>query len=186
MHEESLHRVIRDYLTGEELEETSYEEFRQALARLMVEEKGYPKESLTAKVGVCFPVEGQEYTRMVDLVARSALGRPLLLVIFCSGEPGSYLREAVAAARLHHPPVPLALTTDTKSAELVAAATGQSLATGLRAIPRYEDLAELAATHPITDLSSQRAEREGRILYTYSEMLSGGCCTGACRPKAKN
>ena len=60
MHEESLGNVIRDYLTGEELVETSYEEFRQALARMLVEEKGYPKDRLTPKVGVCFPVDGHE------------------------------------------------------------------------------------------------------------------------------
>ena len=81
MHEESLGSVIRDYLTGEELAETSYEEFRQALARMLVEELGYPKAALAAKVGVCFPVDGREYTRMVDLVAFGPDGAPLLLVV---------------------------------------------------------------------------------------------------------
>lgn len=185
MHEESLHRVIRDYLTGEELEETSYEEFRQALARLLVEERGYPKDSLTAKVGLCFPAQGREYTRLIDLLVKSQAGLPLMLVIFCSGEPGSYLREAVAAARLHCPPVPLALTTDTKTAELVACATGQSLGSGLRAIPYYQDLPDLAAKHPLAPLNPQQTDREQRILHTYSELLAS-CCPGTCRPKAKN
>ncbi|MFZ5425821.1 MAG: type I restriction endonuclease subunit R [Thermodesulfobacteriota bacterium] len=186
MHEESLGTVIRDYLTGEELEETSYEEFRQALARLLVEEKGYPKGSLVPKTGVCFPVDGRDYTRMVDLTALGPDGAPLMLVIFCSGEPGTYVREAVAAARLHTPPVPLALTTDTKSAVLAAAASGDALGSGLRAIPHYPDLPALAASHPAPVLSPDRAEREGRILYAYSEMLSGGCCQGACRPKPRS
>ncbi len=185
MHEESLGTVIRDYLTGEELEETSYEIYRQALARLLVEERGYPLQSVTAKAGVCFPIDGQEYTRMVDLVASDAEGRPLLLVIFCSGEPGSYIREAVAAARLYQPPVPLALTTDTKSAALIAVATGEELSKGMRAVPFYEQLAGLAAAHPISQLTPERAGGEARILYAYSELLSGGCCQGACRPKAK-
>jgi len=184
MHEESLGTVIRDYLTGESLPETSYEEFRQALARLLVEERGYPKESLTPKAGVCFPIDGQEYTRMVDLLACDSQGTPLLLIIFCSGEPGSYMREAVAAARLHLPPVPLALVTDTKAAVLIAAASGEALATGLRGIPFQPDLAGLAAAHPIRELSPEQTERERRILYAYSELLSGGCCQGACRPKA--
>ena len=185
MHEESLGTVIRDYLTGEDLPETSYEVYRQALARLFVEERGYPKAGLVAKAGVCFPVDGQEYTRMVDLLACDPEGRPLLLVVFCSGEPGSYMREAVAAARLHQPPVPLALTTDTKSAALIAVAGGDVLATGMRAVPFYADLTGLAAAHPVSEPSPDQAERERRILYAYSEMLSGGCCKGACRPKAK-
>lgn len=184
MHEESLGSVIRDYLTGEELPETSYEEFRQALARMLVEERGYPKAALAAKVGVCFPVDGREYTRMVDLVASGPDGEPLLLVVFCSGEPGSYVRETVAAARLHRPPVPLALATDTKTAQLVSCATGEVLATGMRAVPRYEDLPGLARAHPLPAFGPDRIERERRILYAYSEMLADGCCPGACRPKA--
>lgn len=185
MHEESLGTVIRDYLTGEELEETSYEEFRQALARLFVEERSYPKASLAAKCGVCFPIDGQDYTRMVDLVASGPDGAPLMLVIFCSGEPGTYLREALAAARLYTPPVPLTLVTDTRSAVLAATATGESLGSGMRAVPFWDDLAALAAAHPVEALTQDRAERERRILYAYSEMLSGGCCQGACRPKAR-
>jgi len=185
MHEESLGNIIRDYLTGEELEETSYEEFRQALARMLVEERGYPKASLVPKTGVCFPVDGQDYTRMIDLTALGPEGLPLLLIIFCSGEPGTYVREALAAARLHQPPVPLVLTTDTKSAELVAVGSGKTLVSGMRAVPFYQDLAGLAQANPMAASSPGQVERERRILYAYSEMLSGGCCQGSCRPKAR-
>jgi hypothetical protein len=184
MHEESYGTIIRDYLTGEELEETSYEEFRQALARLLVEERGYPRESLVPKRGLTFPVDGRDYTRMIDLTALAPDGRPLMLVFFCSGEPGTYVREALAAARLHEPPAPLILATDTRTAVLASAATSGVLGEGMRAIPRYDELAGLAASHPAAPVASDRAERERRILYAYSEMLSS-CCKGWCRPKAR-
>lgn len=184
MHEESYGTIIRDYLTGEELEETSYEEFRQALARLLVEERGYPKESLVPKRGLTFPVDGRDYTRMIDLTVFGPGGDPLLLVFFCSGEPGTYVREALAAARLHDPPAPLVLTTDTKTAVLAEAAGGATLGEGMRAVPRHETLLELAAAHPAAPAAPDRAERERRILYAYSEMLSS-CCKGWCRPKAR-
>jgi hypothetical protein len=149
MHEESLGNVIRDYLTGEELVETSYEEFRQALARLLVEEKGYPKSHLIPKVGVCFPVDGQDYTRMVDLMATDEAGAPLLFVIFCSGEPGSYIREALAAARIYDKgPTPLVLVTDTRDAILLEAATGRELGRGMRAIPHWKEALALKAPRP--------------------------------------
>ena len=184
MHEESLGNVIRDYLTGEELVETSYEEFRQGLARLLVEEKGYPRERLRPKVGVCFPAAGSQYTRMVDLAATDAAGRVLMFVIFCSGEPGTYLRETLAAARVYDGgPVPLALVTDTREAVLLDVASGRELGRGMRAVPAYAALADLAA--PLPPLSDEALDRERRILFAYSEFLSGGCCQGACRPKAK-
>jgi hypothetical protein len=184
MHEESLGNVIRDYLTGEAIDETSYEEFRQALARLLVEEKGYPKSRLVPKIGVCFPVDGQDYTRMVDLMATGDAGEPLLFVIFCSGEPGSYVREALAAARIYDKgPVPLVLVTDTRDAILLEAATGRELARGMRAVPDWQTMIGLNAPRPA--LSEEALARERRILFAYSELLSGGCCQAACRPKAR-
>ena len=184
MHEESLGNVIRDYLTGEELVETSYEEFRQSLARMLVEERGYPRERLTPKVGVCFPAGGSTYTRMVDLAATDEAGRTLLFILFCSGEPGSYVRESLAAARVYDQgPVPLALVTDTRDAVLVAVADGRELGRGMRAVPSYKDLPALAG--PIAPLSDEALDRERRILFAYSEMLADGCCQGACRPKAR-
>ena len=184
MHEESLGNVIRDYLTGEEVAETSYEEFRQALARLLVEEKGFPKDRLKPKVGVCFPIDGQNYTRMVDLMATDADGKPLLFIIFCSGEPGSYIREALAAARIHQGgPVPLVAVTDTHDAVLLEAASGREIGRGMRALPRYADA--LALDAPVPQLSEDALIRERRILFAYSEFLSDGCCQGACRPKAR-
>lgn len=184
MHEESLGNVIRDYLTGEELEETSYEEFRQGLARLLVEEKGYPRERLIPKFGVCFPVAESRYTRMIDLAATAVDGRVLLFLIFCSGEPGTYIREALAAARVcDQGPVPLALVTDTRDAVLLDVSSGQEIGRGMRAVPAYTALAELAP--PLPPLSEEALDRERRILFAYSEFLSGGCCQGACRPKAK-
>lgn len=184
MHEESLGNVIRDYLTGEELEETSYEEFRQGLARLLVEEKGYPRERLIPKFGVCFPVAESRYTRMIDLAATAEDGRVLLFLIFCSGEPGTYIREALAAARVcDQGPVPLALVTDTRDAVLLDVSSGREIGRGMRAVPAYTALAELAP--PLPPLSAEALDRERRILFAYSEFLSGGCCQGACRPKAK-
>lgn len=184
MHEESLGNVIRDYLTGEELEETSYEEFRQGLARLLVEEKGYPRERLIPKFGVCFPVADSRYTRMIDLAATAEDGRVLLFLIFCSGEPGTYIRETLAAARVcEQGPVPLALVTDTRDAVLLDVGSGREIGRGMRAVPSYDALAALAP--PLPPLSEETLDRERRILFAYSEFLSGGCCQGACRPKAK-
>jgi hypothetical protein len=186
MHEISLGGTIRDYLSGEEVPSTTYEEVRQALARLMVEELGYPADRLKAKVGVRFPVTWEEgapeYCRMADLVAYGDDGRPLLVVIFCSGLPGTYDRETVAAARLiPGGPAPLAVSTDTRDAVLLSVPDGQTLAQGPRALPRYDDLPGLCRDRFMEPLSGERLLRERRILYAYSEMLTS-CCEGTCSP----
>lgn len=180
MHETSLGRTIRDYLTGEEREETTYEEFRQALARLLVEEKGYPRENLAAKVGIHFPVEGQDYCRVADLVAYEG-GKPLFVLFFTAGQPGSFDREIVAAARLiEDGPAPLAMATDTKDAVLVETARGRVLDQGFGALPDWERLKSLAEEYPPPRLSAEQIQKARRILYTYTEFLVGSCCGTFC------
>jgi hypothetical protein len=188
MHETSLRQTIRDYLTGEELEETSYESFRQALARLLVEEYGYPRANLRPKVGITFPIEGRSYCRVADLAAYDESGAPLLIILFGAGQPGSFDRELVAAARLFPGgPAPLALATNTEDAVLHETSSGQRLGKGMAAVPRWEQLRALAAAHPAAPLDPARQEKERRILYTYSEFLYGSCCHTACpKPSSPN
>jgi hypothetical protein len=179
MHETSLGRTIRDYLTGEDLEETTYEEFRQALARLLVEEKGYPRENIRPRLPIRFEVDGKPWSRIMDLGVFEG-DRPLLLLVFSAGEVDTYVREAVSGARLHNPPFPLTLVTDTKDARLASAADGAILARGFHALPHWERLLELAGTYPAPELDSVKRSREERLFYAYSAYHS--CCGAECAP----
>jgi hypothetical protein len=56
MHEVSLGATLRDYLTGQDVDHTTYEDLRQALARLLVEELGHPRGLVEPRVRVRFDV----------------------------------------------------------------------------------------------------------------------------------
>jgi hypothetical protein len=214
MHEVSLGGMLTDYLSGETIEETTYEEFRQALARFLVEEKGYPKASLRAKVPLVFQIDGQDTGRHIDLVAYDvpdvpdvpdalsefeASGespRPLLLVIFCAGDVGSFERETVSCARLFPGgPVPVAVATDSIGASVLDTATGDTLshplsgASGVRAIPTWDELRAFVAARDAstgrTPLSEERRRKEERILHAYNGFLYGTCCSESCRVPPK-
>jgi hypothetical protein len=132
-------------------------------------------------VPVTFPVDGKEYTRLVDLAVYDDAGKPLFVLFFCSGEPSTYNRESVAAARLFPDgPAPLAAATDTKDAVLLAAADGKELARGFASLPDYAAMRSLAAEHPAAPLPEDALERERRILYAYSEFLYGCCGAASC------
>jgi hypothetical protein len=181
MHETSLGGTLRDYLSGEEIEETTYEEFRQALARLLVEERGYPRERLRAKVELPYTVDGEAFSRSVDLVAYDPEDRPVLLVIFSAGDVGSYERETVAAAKLFPGgPVPLALVTDTMEAALLDTASGEVLARGMGAAPAWSELLARTREAARTPLTSGQRERLTRIFHTYCGFLFGTCCSESC------
>lgn len=187
MHEVSLGQTIRDYLTGEHIEKTTYEDLRQALARILVEEKGYPKEALISKVAVHFPVQTgvdgtlEDYCRTVDLAVYDSAGKPLMLLLFCPGQVNTYRRESLAAARLFPAgPAPLIVVTDTKEALLVGVQNNVVLGEGMRAIPTWSWLAELVESYPVEPLSSEQIAGERRILHTYSEFIKTCCDATLC------
>lgn len=181
MHEVSLGNTLRDYLTGEDIEETTYEEFRQALAKLLVEELGYPRERLKAKVVLSYEIDDEEYSRGLDLVAYNSEDRPLLVILFCSGCVGSFIRETAVAARLvQGGPAPFALTTDSREAALIDPQSGDVLAEGMRAIPDWDTLLEKAASADRILLTEEQRTKLVRIFHAYSGFLMDSCCTTEC------
>ena len=181
MHEVSLGGVLRDYLTGEELENTTYEEIRQALAKLLVEEKGYPRERINSKVKLEYSIDGQVYNRTIDFVIVDNNKRPLLVIVFCSGNVGTYERETACAARLvQGGPAPYALATDTMEFVLIDTQSGNRVRQGMEALPSWKDLLEMTKDFEVQPLNNEDREKQVRIFHAYSGFLFGVCCEGAC------
>ncbi len=183
MHETSLGYAICDYLTGRRREATTYEDLRQGLARLMVEERGFAPEALRPGVEVPYQAGGENFSRPVDLLALDQEGRPLLAVVFCPGEVNTYRREVLSLARLlPGGPVPLALVTDTRKALLLCVASGADLplgGQGAAIMPLAGELPALAAACPAKPLTPERRDKESRILHTYSGFIKD-CCSEVC------
>lgn len=181
MHETSLGGTLRDYLSGEEIDETTFEEFRQLLARLLVEEKGYPKELLKAKVLLNYCVDGEDYERPIDYVLYDEAGKPIFIIIFCAGEVGSFERETVCAGRLiEGGPVSYALVTDTMDASLLDVASGDVVARSMNAVPDYDRLMEMVEEAEVKPLTEKQREMQTRVFHTYCGFIYGTCCSESC------
>ena len=85
-----------------------------------------------------------------------------------------------AARLLPGGPVPLALATDSREASLLDSRTGDCLARGMAAVPRYPDLVARTRDFDRTPLTPERRARETRIFHAYNGFLFGTCCN-ACR-----
>lgn len=180
MHEVSLNRMITDYISGDAIPETTYEDLRQGLARMLVEDKDYPKSRVRPKHEIAYEVNGEAHSAVIDIAVFSEGGRPLLALFFCPGEIGSFVRQATAAARIHLPePFPLVAVTDSMDIVVVATQSGDSVGDGFSGVPRWPDLEPLARAHPVAVLSEARIRGERRILLAYSG-LAGPCCGGDC------
>ncbi len=180
MHEISLHQTLTDYVSGDEIQDTTFEDLRQAIARILVEQRGYPKEQLRTKCPLAYDIDGQAFEKVLDLLAFDTQGNPVLLVMFCPGGLVSYVRQYMAAARLFPGgPVPMLVVTDSKEAKLVRVRDGEMLKEGFHAFPTWEELVELAADFPCELPDANRIIQEQRILYAMNN-LSGPCCRGEC------
>nr|WP_321257668.1 type I restriction enzyme HsdR N-terminal domain-containing protein [uncultured Pseudodesulfovibrio sp.] len=181
MHETSLGGTLRDYLSGEEIDETTFEEFRQLLVKLLVEEKGYPKERIKAKVLLSYTVDGEEFERPVDYVLYDEQGKPIFIIIFCAGNVGTFERETVCAARLiDGGPVPYALVTDTMDASLMDVKSGERIAQSMDAVPDFTDLVEMVSKVEMKPLTDEQREKQTRVFHTYCGFVYGTCCSESC------
>jgi len=183
MHETSLGGTLRDYLSGEEIDETTFEEFRQLLAQFLVEEKGYPKEQLRAKVPLKYCVEGEDFERIIDFILLDESGKPLFLVLFCAGDVTTFERETICAARLiDGGPVAYALVTDTMEASLLDVRSGDTVGRGMQAVPDYDRLLEMIGAAEIIPLTSEQKEKQTRVFHTYCGFVCGDHCECSLPP----
>ncbi|MFH7320510.1 type I restriction enzyme HsdR N-terminal domain-containing protein [Desulfurivibrio sp. D14AmB] len=168
---------LRDFLTGESLVDTDDERYRQRLARLLVEERGFAKSEIEPRLIIETLFAGNFVSSKIDFVIRIA-GKRLLLLRYGPGSLVTRERPALAAARVLDPTqvIPLAVVSNGEDAELLESRSGRVLGQGLKAIP---DRATLTAQLPGLDfspLAEKRREPELRILNAFDIEI---CCAGA-------
>ncbi len=163
-------QTLIDHVTGNRVPNIGAEENRQAVERLLVEEKRFSREEIGVGVPIAFTAAGEVYRSRIDLVV-SLDGRPLMVIKCAAGSLGSREREAASAARLIDTrPLPLAAVSDGKTAIVFDVATGKPIGTGLEAIPDRAALARIAAAPAPAPLSAERLNRERLIFRSYDSM----------------
>ena len=144
---------LLDFITGETLKDTHDERYRQKVARLLVNRKGYLKAD-----------------------------RVCMVVKYGPGSLVTRRRAVLAVSRLIAPvQIPVAVITNGKDAEIMKGASGEIIAQGLDSIPAKPDLKKIAAREAFMTISDEQAEMESRILYCYEVDDSCECDDDICR-----
>ena len=179
MHEVSLNQVITDYLSGDRIELTTYEDIRQALARMLVEEKNYPLESIRSKYMLELDLERKKYTIQIDFVIYYQ-ERPVLILAFCPGAVSTYITQYMCLARIFpDSPVPYVIITDSKDAALLDVKNKKEICRGFHCFPVWEDLVKMAEEAEPFTISKERAGKDKRIVHAMFA-ISDGCCVQDC------
>jgi hypothetical protein len=177
-----LHHIVygtcTDYVTGETLTDTDDERIRQRIARLLVEEKGYPKSALEMRRKIETLFAGQFVVSKIDITVLHN-GRRFMLIRYAPGSLVTRERPAVAAARVLEQEyrIPLAVVTNGQDAELLDTESGEVLGTGLAAIPAMAETVKMFDKLQFVPFNDKaKCERELRILNAFDVEI---CCAGA-------
>jgi len=164
---------LEDYLTGEILADTADERFRQEIARLLVEEKGYGRAEIAARRKLSVNAGPNSAVIPVDFVV-SLQGRICMVVRFGPGSVVTRQRSTLAAARLiAGQSIPVVVVTNGQTADILDGTTGKRIGEGLAAVPRRSELAQMAERHRFEPISTERLEKEARIVYAFE--VDGAC-----------
>lgn len=172
-----IYGTLYDYSTGEPLIDTDDERYRQKLARLLVEEKGYAKEELLARQKIETLFAKSFVVSTIDLVV-SISGQRFMVIRYGPGSLVTRERPALAAARVLDRDwvIPFTVVTNGEDAELLDSRTGEVLASGLEAIPtRAQALTLLPDLEFLPLPPGPRRQMELRILNAYDQEA---CCVG--------
>lgn len=160
--------TIKDYLTGRVLPDSDDEQIRQAVERLLVEEKGYRPEDIEVDRFFEIELDGERHRGRAELVVR-VQDRPFMSLKSTRGSLVTREREALAASRLAcEVQIPLTVVTNGQEAEVLDTLTGQVLAQGLEAIPTEAQAEDQARTLEYLALPDKRREKEGRIFLAFA------------------
>lgn len=164
---------LTDCLTGEILEDTLDERYRQDIARFLVEKKGYPAGMLHPRRELTLAAGDNRAVIKIDLTVQLD-DRIAMVVQFGPGSLVTRHRPVLAISRLAaRRLVPVAVVTNGRDADILDGKTGQAVGAGLAAIPSRSRLRERIERFDFSPLSQKRLEMESRIAYAYE--VDGAC-----------
>lgn len=172
-----IYGTLTDYCTGDAIVDTDDERYRQKIARLLVEEKGYAKGELTVRHRIETLFGKSFVVSTVDLLLTLG-GKRFMVLRYGPGSMVSRERPAQAAARVLEPQyvIPLTVVTNGEDAELLDTRSGKVLARGLAGLPsRAQALALIAELSFLPLPEGPQRQMELRILNAYDREV---CCVG--------
>ena len=164
-----------DFITGETIQDTHDERYRQKLAKLLVQQKDYTKNHIQTRFEL--PVSADTKQAVVEIDFLITLTEKICMII--QYNPGSLVtryRPVLAASRLVAPyQIPIVVATNGEDADVLDGYTNEVISSGLESIPDKGQLTTQIEDIPFKDISPRQAEMESRIIYAFE--IDGCCCS---------
>jgi hypothetical protein len=170
-----------DFITGETIEDTHDERYRQKLAHLLVEHKGYLIKEIEPGRKLFITTANKNAVLNIDYTIKLA-GKICIIIKYGPGSLVTRHRPALAASRLVAPyQVPMVVVTNGEDADILEGATGMVISMGLESIPEKVELIDKIANMHFDPISPKQAEMESKIIYAFE--VDGSCMCDDSRCK---
>ncbi len=173
--------TLTDFLTGEVLEDTLDERYRQKIARLLVEVKGFGLDEIFPRYKLQVTADDKRAVVPIDFLIRlnDVFG---FLIKFGPGSLVTRHQPTLAAARLISDiQIPLVIVTNGESAHTLETRSGKVLFEGLEMIPHRQWVVDFLAANPPRPVTQKAQEMAARIVYCYEVDGACPCDTTVCR-----
>jgi hypothetical protein len=164
---------LDDFVTGEPIKDTHDERYRQQLARLLVNRKGYLKSDIEPRKSLVVVAGKNRAIIKIDFLIKLS-GKVCMVIKYGPGSIVTRRRPLLAISRVLEPyQIPIAVVTNGEDAEIIEGSSGNVISRGLGTIPSKSQLIEIASRNHFKPVAADRAEMEFRIVYCYE--VDGSC-----------
>ena len=170
-----------DLITGETIMDTHDERYRQKIAHLLINQRGYQKNDIKLRSDLLVKAGDKRAIIKIDFLINLS-GKVGMIVKFGPGSIVTRRRPLLAASRVLTPyQIPIAVVTNGEDAEILEGKTGQIISRGLDTIPDKEQLIKRIDANHFKRIPAERVEMESRILYCFEVDDSCPCDDDVCR-----
>ncbi len=172
---------LTDLITGAKLTDTHDERYRQKIADMLLNIKGYGRHSIQPRYALQVKAGANCALIKIDFVV--SVGDKIgMIVKYGPGSLVTRYRPALAAARLVAPyQVPRVVVTNGETADILEGRSGKPLSSGLASIPDKSALEKIVTQASFPKITTARAEIESRIVYAFEVDDSCPCDDSICR-----
>lgn len=199
--------TLTDFITGEVLDDTLDERYRQKIARLLVETKGFRKDEIIPRYMLPVTADDKKAVVPIDFLIRlnthadqlkhrkqkepqiehngDRLCEDEKLSIIIKFGPGSLVtrhQPTLAAARLiSNVQIPLVIVTNGETANTLETSSGKILSERLENIPDRKWVLAYLAENPSRPVPVKAQEMAARIVYCFEVDGACSCDTSICK-----
>jgi hypothetical protein len=158
---------IADFLTGKRIVNTHDEQYRQKLARFLVDDLKYRKEDIVPRISVPVKAGGKTAVALLDF-AITLSGRYSMIVKYGPGSLVTRHRLSLALSRmLADYQIPVVVVTNGEDADVLCGSSGKIMGAGFSAVPSRPELLKIIETNRFSPVSPKQREMESRIVFAF-------------------